>query len=73
MTFGLRPGGTELRATMFLFKDSKKDEEALAQMNREEHGHLQSRLKDFYEECVEVGIALEQSLNKHSWFKANSE
>lgn len=66
-------GGTELRATMFLFKDPKKDEEALAQMNGEERGHLQSRLKDFYEECVEVSIALEQSLNKHSWFKANSE
>lgn len=58
---------------MFLFKDSKKDEEALAQMSGTEQGHLQSRLKDFYEECVEMSIALEQSLNKHSWFKANCE
>lgn len=58
---------------MFLFKDSKKDEEALTQMNGEEQGHLQSRLKDFYQECVEMSIMLEKRLNKHSRFKANSE
>lgn len=58
---------------MFLFKDSKKDEEAFAQMDGKEKGHLQSRLRDFYEECVERSIALEQSLSKHSWFQANSE
>ncbi|CAG08135.1 unnamed protein product [Tetraodon nigroviridis] len=53
--------------------DSKKDEEAFAQMDGKEKGHLQSRLRDFYEECVERSIALEQSLSKHSWFQANSE
>lgn len=58
---------------MFLFKDSKKDEDAFAQMNGEEKGHLQSRMKDFYEECVKMSIVLEQSLNKHNKFKANSE
>lgn len=58
---------------MFLFKDSKKDEDAFAQMNGGEKRHLQSRMKDFYEECVKMSIALEQSLNKHNRFKANSE
>lgn len=69
----LEGGENRVKTTMFLFKDSKKDEKALAQMNREEQGHPQSRMRDFYKECVEKSIALEQSLSKHSWFKANSE
>ncbi|CAB1431941.1 unnamed protein product [Pleuronectes platessa] len=31
------------------------------------------RLRDFYEECVEMSGALERGPNKHNWFKANSE
>ncbi|XP_047197046.1 uncharacterized protein LOC124852351 [Hippoglossus stenolepis] len=29
------------------------------------------RLRDFYEECVEMSGALERGPNKHNWFKAN--
>ncbi|XP_031161687.1 uncharacterized protein LOC116054319 [Sander lucioperca] len=59
--------------------DSLQDEEALTKQNREKQKELGSngksrdgeRLKDFYEECVEMSTALEQDLNKHNWFKAN--
>lgn len=69
------------RPRVFLFKDSLQDEEALTKQNREKQKELGSngksrdgeRLKDFYEECVEMSTALEQDLNKHNWFKANSE
>lgn len=55
---------------MFLYKDSKLEEEDLT---GDKQGHPQPRLKDFYEECVEMSAELEQRLNKHNWFKANSE
>ncbi|XP_037634058.1 uncharacterized protein LOC119493095 isoform X2 [Sebastes umbrosus] len=59
--------------------DSLQDEEALTKQNREKQKELGSngknrdgeRLKDFYEECVEMSAALEQRPNKHNWFKAN--
>lgn len=65
----------------FLFKDSLQDEEALTKQNGEKQKYLGSngknrdgeRLKDFYEECVEMSAALEQGPNKHKWFKANRE
>lgn len=66
---------------MFLFKDSLQDEEELTKQIGEKQKNLGSneknrdgeRLKDFYEECVEMSTALEQGPNKHNWFKANSE
>lgn len=70
------------RTRVFLFKDSLQDEEALTKQNAAEkqkeppsNGKTRDgeRLKDFYEECVEMSAALEQSPNKHNWFKANSE
>ncbi|XP_074495122.1 uncharacterized protein LOC141769696 isoform X1 [Sebastes fasciatus] len=59
--------------------DSLQDEEALTKQNGEKQKELGSngknrdgeRLKDFYEECVEMSAALEQRPNKHNWFKAN--
>ncbi|XP_051278739.1 uncharacterized protein LOC127376141 [Dicentrarchus labrax] len=59
--------------------DSLQDEEALTKQNGEKQKDLGSneknrdgeRLKDFYEECVEISAALEQGPNKHNWFKAN--
>nr|XP_046242340.1 uncharacterized protein LOC124057815 [Scatophagus argus] len=59
--------------------DSLQDEEALTKQNGEKQKDLGSngknrggeRLKDFYEECVEMSAALEQGPNKHNWFKAN--
>ncbi|XP_044186061.1 uncharacterized protein LOC122966127 [Thunnus albacares] len=59
--------------------ESLQDEEALTKQNREKQKDLGSngknrdgeRLKDFYEECVEMSAALEQVPNKHNWFKAN--
>lgn len=64
-----------------LFKDSLQDEEALTRQNGVKQKELGSngknrdgeRLKDFYEECVEMSAALERGPNKHNWFKANSE
>ncbi len=58
-----------------------QDEEALTKQNGEKEKGLGSngknrhgeRLKDFYEECVEMSAVLEQGPNKHNWFKANSE
>ncbi|KAF7644456.1 hypothetical protein LDENG_00221690 [Lucifuga dentata] len=55
------------------------DKEALTKQNGEKQKEQGSngknrdgeRLKDFYEECVEMSAALEQSPNKHNWFKAN--
>lgn len=66
---------------MFLFKDSLQDEEALTKQNREKQSGLGSngknrdveKLKDFYEECVEMSAALKRGPSKHHWFKANSE
>lgn len=63
----------EKKTVLFLFKDSLQDEEALTKHNRKKENNQQSKLKDFYEECVEMSLALEQSLSKHNWFKANSE
>ncbi|XP_035513878.1 uncharacterized protein LOC118325351 [Morone saxatilis] len=59
--------------------DSLQDEEALTKQNGEKQKDLGSneknrdgeRLKDFYEECVEISAALEHGPNKHNWFKAN--
>ncbi|XP_054867129.1 uncharacterized protein LOC118469747 [Amphiprion ocellaris] len=59
--------------------DSLQDEEALTKQNREKQKDPGSygknrdgeRLKDFYEECVEMSAALKQGPNKHHWFKAN--
>ncbi|XP_068166223.1 uncharacterized protein [Antennarius striatus] len=59
--------------------DSLQDEEAPTQQNKEKQKDLGSngkkrdgeRLKDFYEECVEMSHMLEQGPNKHNWFKAN--
>nr|XP_008274652.1 PREDICTED: glutamate-rich protein 3-like [Stegastes partitus] len=61
--------------------DSLQDEEALTKQNAEKQKDPGSngknrdgeRLKDFYEECVEMSAALKQGPNKHHWFKANSE
>ncbi|XP_027889330.1 glutamate-rich protein 3 [Xiphophorus couchianus] len=58
--------------------DSLQDEEGLTKQNRKEQRDLKSdgktsdggRLKDFYKECVEMSVELNQSPNKH-WFKAN--
>lgn len=69
------------RTRVFLFKDSLQDEEELTKQIGEKQKNLGSneknrdgeRLKDFYEECVEMSTALEQGPNKHNWFKANSE
>lgn len=63
------------------FKDSLQDEEALSKQNGETQKDLRSngknraeeRLKDFYEECVEMSAMLERGPNKHNWFRANSE
>ncbi|KAK9522227.1 hypothetical protein VZT92_018704 [Zoarces viviparus] len=59
--------------------DPLQDEEALTKQNGEKQKELGSngknrdgeRLKDFYEECVEMSAALERGPNKHNWFKAN--
>ncbi|XP_036953636.1 uncharacterized protein LOC119019287 [Acanthopagrus latus] len=59
--------------------DSLQDEEALTKQNREKQKAAGSngksrdgeRLKDFYEECVEMSAALEQGPNKHNWFKGS--
>ncbi|KAE8291995.1 Glutamate-rich protein 3 [Larimichthys crocea] len=67
------------RTRVFLFKDSLQDEEELTKQIGEKQKNLGSneknrdgeRLKDFYEECVEMSTALEQGPNKHNWFKAN--
>lgn len=64
----------------FFLKDSLQDEEGLTKQNRKEQSDLKSdgktsdggRLKDFYKECVEMSVELNQSPSKH-WFKANSE
>ena len=40
---------------------------------KREQSNPQSNLDYFYEECMEMSIRLEQSLNKRNWFKANSE
>ncbi|CAI5649503.1 unnamed protein product [Oreochromis niloticus] len=61
------------------FPDSLQDEEALTKQNREKQKGLGSnrknrdgeKLKDFYEECVEMSAALKQGPSKHHWFKAN--
>ena len=65
---------------MLLFKVLLQDEEALTKQNREKQTDLGSdgknrdgeRQKDFYEECVEMSAALNQSPNKHR-FKESSE
>ncbi|XP_034547179.1 uncharacterized protein LOC117818424 isoform X2 [Notolabrus celidotus] len=59
--------------------DSLQDKEAMTKQNAEKQKDLGSneknrdgeRLKDFYEECLEMSAALEQGQNKHNWFKAN--
>ncbi|GLD54338.1 uncharacterized protein AKAME5_000697300 [Lates japonicus] len=59
--------------------DSLQDEEALTRQNGVKQKELGSngknrdgeRLKDFYEECVEMSAVLERGPNKHNWFKAN--
>lgn len=69
------------RTRIFPFKGSLQDEEALTKQSEEKQKGRESngknrdgeRLKDFYEECVEMSAALEQGPNKHNWFKANSE
>lgn len=66
---------------MLLFKDSLQDEEALSKQNGKKNKDLGSngksrngeRLKDFYEECMEMSTGLDLSPNKQHWFKANSE
>nr|XP_020453918.1 uncharacterized protein LOC109959126 [Monopterus albus] len=59
--------------------DSLQGEEALTKQNGKKLKDLGSngknrdgeRLRDFYEECVEMSTTLEQGPNKHNWFKAN--
>ncbi|XP_035494567.1 uncharacterized protein LOC118313328 isoform X2 [Scophthalmus maximus] len=59
--------------------DSLQVEEALTKQKaarpRERGSNGKSRdgerLRDFYEECVEMSGALEHGPNKHNWFKAN--
>lgn len=66
---------------MLLFKDSLQDEEALSKQNGKKNKDLASngksrngeRLKDFYEECMEMSTGLDLSPNKQRWFKANCE
>ncbi|XP_055774471.1 uncharacterized protein LOC129852879 [Salvelinus fontinalis] len=61
--------------------DSLQDEEALSKQNWKKNKDLGSngksrkgeRLKDFYEECMEMSTGLDLSPNKQQWFKANSE
>ncbi|AWP07540.1 putative glutamate-rich protein 3-like [Scophthalmus maximus] len=60
--------------------DSLQVEEALTKQKaarpRERGSNGKSRdgerLRDFYEECVEMSGALEHGPNKHNWFKANT-
>ncbi|TKS78472.1 Glutamate-rich protein 3 [Collichthys lucidus] len=60
-------------------RKGSEDEEELTKQIGEKQKNLGSneknrdgeRLKDFYEECVEMSTALEQGPNKHNWFKAN--
>uniref|UniRef100_A0A4W5REG3 DUF4590 domain-containing protein n=1 Tax=Hucho hucho TaxID=62062 RepID=A0A4W5REG3_9TELE len=59
--------------------DSLQDEEALSKQNGKKNKDLGSngnsrngeRLKDFYEECVEMSTGLDLGPNKQHWFKAN--
>ncbi|KAM9544451.1 uncharacterized protein ACWYII_035775 [Salvelinus alpinus] len=59
--------------------DSLQDEEALSKQNGKKNKDLGSngksrkgeRLKDFYEECMEMSTGLDLSPNKQHWFKAN--
>nr|XP_019954616.1 PREDICTED: uncharacterized protein LOC109636990 [Paralichthys olivaceus] len=59
--------------------DSLQVEEATTQQTRVKQKEQGSngknrdgeRLRDFYEECVEMSSALERGPNKHNWFKAN--
>ncbi|XP_071339768.1 uncharacterized protein [Trachinotus anak] len=58
---------------------SLQDKEALTKQNGGKQKGLESngknrdgeRLKDYYEECVEMSAALEHGPNKHNWFKAS--
>lgn len=69
------------RTGVFLFKDSLQDEEALTKQNGEKHKDPGSngknrdgeRLKDLYEECVEMSAALEEGPSKQERLKSNSE
>lgn len=66
---------------MFLLKDSLQEEEAPSKQNGKKKKELGSdgksrdgeRLRDFYEECVEMSVGLEPGQNKQNCFKANSE
>ncbi|KAM3610326.1 uncharacterized protein V6R79_002307 [Siganus canaliculatus] len=49
-------------------KSKKENEKGLGSNGKNRDGE---RLKDFYEECVEMSTALEQGPHKHNWFKAN--
>ncbi|XP_029960127.1 protein NLRC5 [Salarias fasciatus] len=80
-TSGVTPSQTEpptLNKTSRV-PDSLQDEEALSKQNRQQQkalgrngkSRVEERLKNFYEECVEMSAALKQGPNKHHWFKAN--
>lgn len=71
----------ELRAVVLL-EDLLQDREALSKQIEkkkldpwESNGKSRNRdrLRDFYEECVEMSTGLESGLEQHKWFKANSK
>ncbi|KAI4901709.1 hypothetical protein NFI96_029246 [Prochilodus magdalenae] len=75
----LQKNTLELKARVFL-EDSLQDGEALSKQNgKKRPAPLQpngksrngERLRDFYEECVEMSTGLESGLDQQKWFKAN--
>ncbi|XP_026786796.3 uncharacterized protein LOC113536867 [Pangasianodon hypophthalmus] len=72
--------GKEKPKTSNKDKDLLQDREALSKQigkekldPRESNGKSRNgdRLRDFYEECVEMSTGLESGLEQHKWFKAN--
>lgn len=70
-----------LKTAVFL-QDSLQDGEALSKQSGkrrpvavEANGKSRNRerLRDFYEECVEMSTGLESGLDQQKWFKASSE
>lgn len=73
---------TEALWSFVLPEDLLQEREALSkQTGKKKIDHLESngksrngdRLRDFYEECVEMSTGLESGLEQHKWFKANSK
>lgn len=70
-----------LKTAVFL-QDSLQDGEALSKQSGkrrpvavEPNGKSRNRerLRDFYEECVEMSTGLESGLDQQKWFKASSK